>query len=488
MGKEEDGCIAVSLWDTPPVSTHPYNAPNPIFRRSACTQSFEIHPLQLNSAHEMRSFGLLLLLLMVVGVPSAPVPFHKNASSLVYILDQTIWKSGAIGGQYFWTVLIYDGREKDQDVRDATYFVWEGVATEVKGYIKVGAVDKNTPFGNKLTQYLGMYKFPQVFGFLAHATNKKKLPSVGYEGKFAVDHIVSWAHGQLPEDFVHGISTESNLTAFLGAPSNASKLDTPKAILFTTNPKKTPPLYLGLSMHFLGRLRLGEVRRGKGAALVERYSIKTLPTLLVLADSEAQPVLYKGPMKWDPLEEFLDAHAVSLQEVAEHKQRLDAEQERRRLNPTERIHTAEAWGEVLAQGGITLVAWLDPQADLVQHKEYLRVLQKPYRRLHEDGAEMRFVWVDGAQQAALAQHFGAAGNMPAVVVMNPQKGWWRFMTGAFNEEHILRHARRQLRKGGGKPLNPEDLPAFAEEVCGSASCAGPSFGNEVCRSLVAVVA
>ena len=168
------------------------------------------------------------------------------------------------------------------------------------------------------------------------------------------------------------------------------------------------------------------------------------------------------------------------QAAAEKKKREEEEEALRNLNPTERIHTAEGWADALDRAGITLVAWLDPQADAVQHKAYLRVLKAAHRRIHKT-TKVRFVWVDGAQQPALADHFGAAGNMPAVVFVNPKKGWWKFMIGAFAEDRIWRFAREQLLKGAGKPLNPEGLPAFVEEVapCCPRGGGGALEGGEV---------
>ena len=115
---------------------------------------------------------------------------------------------------------------------------------------------------------------------------------------------------------------------------HTQELDTPKAILFT-NKDKTSPMYKGLSMHFIGRLKLGEVRASEAQDLFDRYGIEaSSSTLLVLKDKEAEPVKYEGEsMGWTPVVEFLEAHALSEEYVQEYYEKKHEEQEKVALIP-----------------------------------------------------------------------------------------------------------------------------------------------------------
>jgi protein disulfide-isomerase A6 len=72
----------------------------------------------------------------------------------------------------------------------------------------------------------------------------------------------------------------------------------------------TPPLYKGLSSEYKSRLVLGEAR-STDKSVTEHFKAIDFPSVYVIPkESGAEPVLYKGEMKYAALTKFLSTYAA----------------------------------------------------------------------------------------------------------------------------------------------------------------------------------
>eukprot|EP00668_Euglena_longa_P003896 GGOE01004571.1.p1 GENE.GGOE01004571.1~~GGOE01004571.1.p1 ORF type:complete len:589 (+),score=203.44 GGOE01004571.1:63-1829(+) len=422
---------------------------------------------------------LFLAHILVQLTDSAVLRFGPDVAP---VTDQRMMQSQVLGDQFVWLVLFYKSSDPGSH---SLQEVWDAVAKKSRGYLQVGAVDVEGQFGASFAKDIGMQQTPTILAFPsamqpgARAGAQVRLQP--YQGPLKVDSIVSFGVKLLPENTVARIKSAEQLDAFL-APLNLTAGPPAPKVLLLTNKDRTSPLYKGFSLHYVQRLLFGEARLADAPDICKRFGVDTFPTMMVFHHDEGEdPKTFSGE-KFDfhSLSNFLKEFALTdeqLKAYVEQKEELLARKEEERkakeeeearlaslrdLNPTLRLHTAALWEQqVLEKGGITLVAWLDPNAE--RHKEYLRTLKKVWRRVQSGGTKFHFVWVDGEQQRALAEHFGAAGNLPVVTFLHAKNGWWKQMIGAFEEDKIWRYARDQLLRGGGKELMVASLPPFVEE-------------------------
>ncbi|KAL1970524.1 hypothetical protein VTN77DRAFT_4168 [Rasamsonia byssochlamydoides] len=175
---------------------------------------------------------------------------------------------------------------------------YEKVAKNLEGLAKVAAVncddDANKPFCGQM----GIQGFPTLK--IVTPSKKPGKPRVeDYQGARSAKAIVDAVVERIPNHVKK--LTDKDFQAWL------SEDDKPKAILFTEK-GTTSALLRALAIDFLGSIKIGQIRNKESGA-VEKFGITSFPTLVLLPDGEAEPIVYEGEMKKKPMVEFLSQAA-----------------------------------------------------------------------------------------------------------------------------------------------------------------------------------
>eukprot|EP00003_Mantamonas_plastica_P008804 TRINITY_DN1783_c0_g1_i3.p1 TRINITY_DN1783_c0_g1~~TRINITY_DN1783_c0_g1_i3.p1 ORF type:complete len:749 (+),score=264.27 TRINITY_DN1783_c0_g1_i3:113-2359(+) len=191
--------------------------------------------------------------------------------------------------------------------------VWEKVATNLKGIVKIAAIDADKH--RSIAGQFGIQGFPTIKMFGA---DKRKTASgtfykspTDYNGGRDARSIVSYATSQLP-NWVHQINSLEKLDKFM----TSKPKDLARVLLFTDK-ARTPTLLKAMTTEFRGRLVFGEVRKSdKGASdVVEKFKIGKFPTVLVVKPqgegADPEIVEYQDKIKVLSLKMFLAGHAAS---------------------------------------------------------------------------------------------------------------------------------------------------------------------------------
>ena len=112
------------------------------------------------------------------------------------------------------------------------------------------------------------------------------IPAINIVDDISVEKIQKTASKYLHSNSIE--ITNSNVNTFL-----AENPSVPKILLFTDKPKGTPMIFKGLSVAFEKKLNFGLVRSSDDI-LVERYSIKKFPSIIVVKTGEKKPIFYTG--------------------------------------------------------------------------------------------------------------------------------------------------------------------------------------------------
>jgi hypothetical protein len=79
-------------------------------------------------------------------------------------------------------------------------------------------------------------------------------------------------------------------------------------VLLFTDKSGIPTIFKGLSLNFEKKLFFGIVR-SSDSGLVDKFKIKSFPTIIVVKANEKAPIFYKGEMKFKPIFEFLNIYS-----------------------------------------------------------------------------------------------------------------------------------------------------------------------------------
>eukprot|EP00741_Cyanophora_paradoxa_P003436 tig00000704_g3339.t1 len=329
---------------------------------------------------------------------------------------------------------------------------YEKAAKNLKGIVRIAAVDCDVEANKPLAAEYGIKGFPTIKLFPAEGKKNpyrkgeyQKTPE-DYNGPRTAKPIADFALNALPSKHVLPV-TSKNLEKFLG-----SSPELPHAILFTE--KATSPLTKALSLQFKGRLLLGEVK-SSDKELTAKYSIEKFPSVIVLKPGDEAPVAYDGPMKQQNLHKFLSMHAAPKKRVEESaseenskkKQKgSDSSSEQKETPPPEPagptvdgtiVHIVDDdfsfKNETCHGSAICIVALLDPaDSSFEKHTETLKGLAAK----HGKQGLFRFVQLDGPAQNMMIQAMQLASQFPQLISVSFKRGRFAQYFGPLEMEEI----------------------------------------------------
>ncbi|KKY21736.1 putative pdi related protein a [Phaeomoniella chlamydospora] len=172
---------------------------------------------------------------------------------------------------------------------------YEKAAKNLAGLAKVAAVNCDDESNKAFCGNMGVQGFPTLK--IVRPTSKSGKPVVeDYQGARTAKAIVDTIVDKIP-NHVKRVK-DSDLDEWLAQGS-----DTAKAILFTEK-GTTSALLRALAVDFLSSISFAQIRN-KETAAVEKFSITSFPTLLLLPGGDKEALVYQGEMKKDELVAFL---------------------------------------------------------------------------------------------------------------------------------------------------------------------------------------
>ncbi|KZL79008.1 disulfide isomerase [Colletotrichum incanum] len=170
---------------------------------------------------------------------------------------------------------------------------YEKAAKNLNGLAKVAAVDCDEDANKPLCGQFGVQGFPTLK--IVRPGKKPGKPVVeDYQGPRTATGIVEAVVDKI-NNHVKRV-TDKDLDSFLEG-------DKPKAILFTEK-GTTSALLRSVAIDFLEAVTVGQVR-SKEAKAVEKFGVKSFPTLVLLPGGDKEPIIYDGELKKDGLVSFI---------------------------------------------------------------------------------------------------------------------------------------------------------------------------------------
>ncbi|OHX00135.1 protein disulfide-isomerase [Colletotrichum incanum] len=170
---------------------------------------------------------------------------------------------------------------------------YEKAAKNLNGLAKVAAVDCDEDANKPLCGQFGVQGFPTLK--IVRPGKKPGKPVVeDYQGPRTATGIVEAVVDKI-NNHVKRV-TDKDLDSFLEG-------DKPKAILFTEK-GTTSALLRSVAIDFLDAVTVGQVR-SKEAKAVEKFGVKSFPTLVLLPGGDKEPIIYDGELKKDGLVSFI---------------------------------------------------------------------------------------------------------------------------------------------------------------------------------------
>ncbi|CAG8444803.1 380_t:CDS:2 [Diversispora eburnea] len=314
---------------------------------------------------------------------------------------------------------------------------YKKAAENLKGLVKVGAVDCNDQMNKNVCNAYQIKGFPTIKLFPSKLSPVSQEPgkvyksAKDYNGPRTAKGIVDFAIPEIPS-FVQLISekytTDKTLTIeeFL----NKKNKTISKAILFTSK-DKTTPLYKALSIDFKKRLSLGEVRK-REKNIIDKFNIKKFPTLIVITKETNEIIEYEV----NP--EIIEIHNQS---------QLESEC---LSKPT----------------GICFFTFLvlEPEFNesITEHEYNLSILKKVKESIHkqhiDDTINLRFMWFNALKEESkkLINLLKLADVFPNLVALNPNRKVYKPYLGPYEEERI-ENFLKEVIKGKGKNYYPYEF-------------------------------
>ncbi|KAK1569792.1 uncharacterized protein LY79DRAFT_67494 [Colletotrichum navitas] len=170
---------------------------------------------------------------------------------------------------------------------------YEKAAKNLNGLAKVAAVDCDEEANKPLCGQFGVQGFPTLK--IVKPGKKPGKPVVeDYQGPRTATGIVEAVVDKI-SNHVKRV-TDKDIDSFLEG-------DKPKAILFTEK-GTTSALLRSVAIDFLDAVTVGQVR-SKESKAVEKFGVKSFPTLVLLPGGDKEPIIYDGEMKKDGLVSFI---------------------------------------------------------------------------------------------------------------------------------------------------------------------------------------
>ncbi|KAJ5656999.1 hypothetical protein N7507_008949 [Penicillium longicatenatum] len=176
---------------------------------------------------------------------------------------------------------------------------YEKAAQNLNGLAKVAAIncdeDENKPFCSQM----GVQGFPTLK--IVTPSKKPGKPRVeDYQGARTAKGIVDAVVDRIPNHVKR--ATDKDVDNWL-----EQNEERPRAILFTEK-GTTSSLIRALAIDFLGAIDIAQIRN-KETSSVEKFGVEQFPTLVVVPGGDAEPTVYEGELKKQPILEFLSQFA-----------------------------------------------------------------------------------------------------------------------------------------------------------------------------------
>ncbi|KAK1957299.1 thioredoxin-domain-containing protein [Colletotrichum sublineola] len=170
---------------------------------------------------------------------------------------------------------------------------YEKAAKNLEGLANVAAVDCDEETNKPLCGQFGVQGFPTLK--IVRPGKKPGKPVVeDYQGPRTATGIVEAVVDKI-NNHVKRV-TDKDIDSFLEG-------DKPKAILFTEK-GTTSALLRSVAIDFLDAVEVGQVR-SKESKAVEKFGVKSFPTLVLLPGGGKEPIVYDGEMKKNGLVSFI---------------------------------------------------------------------------------------------------------------------------------------------------------------------------------------
>mmetsp|Transcript_35643 Transcript_35643/g.83386 ORF Transcript_35643/g.83386 Transcript_35643/m.83386 type:complete len:311 (+) Transcript_35643:145-1077(+) len=245
--------------------------------------------------------------LQVVGILNAWS--SSTAAVTLPLLRAAEFRPLVTSGEHVWFVHFFDERSKKSQL---LFPMWQAVAQQLNGVVKVASVDCRTEQESALQYNLSWASIcdnaPALEAYVPNSAGAVKRRS--YLGQHTVKAMVQFAGELFPPELVTILS--SSKRAQRG--SNKTTVDDflrssplAKALFFT--PKKSPPGFVkSLSLFFKGRLQVAAVPPGE-SEIRRRFGNLSPPAVLVLKPGPNGLVQHRGAFSRGEIEEFLLQHA-----------------------------------------------------------------------------------------------------------------------------------------------------------------------------------
>ncbi|KAF6826904.1 protein disulfide-isomerase [Colletotrichum plurivorum] len=344
---------------------------------------------------------------------------------------------------------------------------YEKAAKNLDGLAKVAAIDCDDDSNKPFCGGMGVQGFPTLK--IVRPGKKPGKPVVeDYQGPRTATGIVEAVVDKITNHVKR--VTDKDLDSFLEG-------DKPKAILFTEK-GTTSALLRSVAIDFLDVVSVGQVR-SKEKAAVEKFGVKSFPTLVLVPGGDKEPITYDGELKKKGLVEFISQVAEPNPDPAPAKKKADkksekkAEKKSKSSSSTKPAATEEATPEpeaatetpaaeepaapvVNAAPPIPVVAAPDAlQQECLNAKSHTCVLafvptkesekaEKALKSLAEiaqkhKGQRKLFPFFavpeENTAGASVVKGLSLSGEVE-IVAMNARRNWWRHYEGDFEVKSV----------------------------------------------------
>ena len=368
---------------------------------------------------------------------------------------------------------------------------YEKAAKNLEGLAHVAAIDCDEDVNKPLCGQMGIQGFPTLK--IIRPGRKRGKPRVeDYQGPRTASGIVQAVVEKI-NNHVKRV-TDDDADEFLRG-------DEPKALLFTEK-GTTSALLKSLAIDFLDVIKIGQVR-DKDEKTVEKFGVKTFPTLVLIPGGEKEPVVYGGEMKKPALTEFLSqagtpnpdppatgkkqkkdegAKATKPKPKPKDTSSEDPKTSSEEKEPTETVkapvviesappvptlHTTEKLvKQCLTEKSNTCVLAFVPEAETEKGKHALDNLAELAHKHAKRGRQLFPFFAVPASNPAVAdllKSLDLTGEVE-LIALNARRGWWRRYEGdSFGHEGIESWIDAIRMSEGVKKKLPEGLIAIAVE-------------------------
>ncbi|KAK2039451.1 thioredoxin-domain-containing protein [Colletotrichum somersetense] len=367
---------------------------------------------------------------------------------------------------------------------------YEKAAKNLKGLAKVAAVDCDEDANKPLCGQFGVQGFPTLK--IVKPGKKPGKPVVeDYQGPRTATGIVEAVVDKI-SNHVKRV-TDKEIDSFLEG-------DKPKAILFTEK-GTTSALLRSVAIDFLDAVTVGQVR-SKESKAVEKFGVKSFPTLVLVPGGDKEPIVYDGEMKKDGIVSFISQVASPNPDPAPKGDKKKAEKKSKPASAKSSTGTAadeEATPEAEpstetpsaeqtapAASVVPPLAVADTpeklQAECLTAKSHtcilafvpskesekaekaltsLAELDHKYAQSHRKLFPFFSVPSDNTAASTVTKGLGLTGDVE-IVAVNARRGWWRHYEGDFDVVSVESWIDAIRLGEGVKQTLPEGL--VVEEV------------------------